>query len=369
MGKSLVAFLLNIKWTEMNISKIYKKNTLLANTLLFTSIGCLFFTVLTLDDQGMYTEMVKSNLYTFFFIGIVVAFNIVGFLFLIISRWLESHFPQLNKKGGLIIGYYIFVAIIFLLVDYLSIAIMRSLVDMETPFLLPAKGMRILIVMWLMELIIAGLVLAKNSLSYALRLHHESEKLREAADHARYTALQNQLNPHFLFNSLNTLIAEIEYDPKDAATFARKLSDVYRYILQGQKNKLVPLREEISFLNAYIFLHQVRLGACLTVDIKLEEPLYDRMIPPLSLQLLAENVIKHNTISQSKPMHINIMATPDNEYLVVSNKLCPKKDVEVSGEGLKNLSSRYRLMSNKDIIINKSENVFMIQIPLLHENY
>ena len=81
MGKSLVAFLLNIKWTEMNISKIYKKNTLLANTLLFTSIGCLFFTVLTLDDQGMYTEMVKSNLYTFFFIGIVVALILLVFSF------------------------------------------------------------------------------------------------------------------------------------------------------------------------------------------------------------------------------------------------------------------------------------------------
>lgn len=353
----------------MNINDIYKKYALLANILLFTCIAIVSFIILTLNEQQSYTEILSDDKQKWFFIGIIVAFNAIGFMFLAISKWLSKHFPLLYKKRKQVIGYYLFIALVFLTVNYLSLVIMRSLAEMESPFIIPDKGIRILILMWLMELIITGLVLVKNSLRYALSLHKESDKLRETADHARYTALQNQLNPHFLFNSLNTLIAEIEYSPKDAAIFARKLSDVYRYILQGQRNKLVPLREELTFLNSYIFLHQVRLGSCLTVDIQLDEPLYDRLIPPFSLQLLAENVIKHNTISSTKPMHINIMTTPDNEYLVVSNKLCPKKDVEVSGEGLKNLSSRYKLMANKDIIINKSETTFMIQIPLLHENY
>lgn len=353
----------------MNISDIYKKYALFANILLFSCIACLSFILLTIEDKRSYDEIIKDESYKWFFMGVIIMFNTIGFMFLAISKWLSKHFPLLYKKRKQVIGYYIFIAIIFLAVNYIALVMMRSLAKMESPFIIPDKGLRILILMWLMELIITGLVLVKNSLHYALSLHKESDKLRETADHARYTALQNQLNPHFLFNSLNTLIAEIEYSPKDAAIFARKLSDVYRYILQGHRNKLVPLREELTFLNSYIFLHQVRLGSCLTVDIQLDEPLYERFIPPFSLQLLAENVIKHNTISSSKPMHINIMTTPDNEYLVVSNKLRPKKDVAVSGEGLKNLSSRFKLMANKDIIINKSDTTFMIQIPLLHENY
>lgn len=353
----------------MNISNQYKKYSLAANLLLFTCMAVLFFIVLTLEDQRSYIEILIESSYRQFFIGIVVAFNAIGFMFLSINKWINKHLPILYKKRKQLIGYYLFMSLVFLLINYISIVVMRSLLNTESPFSLPDKGVRILIVTWLIELIVTGLVLVNNSFRYALSLHKESDKLRETADHARYTALQNQLNPHFLFNSLNTLIAEIEYSPKDAAIFARNLSDVYRYILQGQRNKLVPLREELTFLNSYIFLHQVRLGSCLTVDIQLSEPLYDRLIPPLSLQLLAENVIKHNTISGSKPMHINIMTTPDNEYLVVSNKRCPKKDVEVSGEGLKNLASRYKLMANKDIIITKSETTFMIQIPLLYENH
>jgi sensor histidine kinase YesM len=352
----------------MNINNQYKKKYLVANILLFTCMACLFFIVLTLEEQRSFKEMYMDSNYRQFFIGIIVAFNAIGFMFLSISQWINKHLPLLYKKRKILIGYYLFMAFVLLLINYISIVVMRYLINMESPFSLPDKGVRILIVTWLIELIITGLLLVNNSIRYALSLSKESDKLRETADHARYTALQNQLNPHFLFNSLNTLIAEIEFSPKDAAIFARKLSDVYRYILQGQRNKLVPLREELTFLNSYIFLHQVRLGSCLTVDIQLTNPLYDRLIPPLSLQLLAENVIKHNTISRSKPMHINIMSTSDNEYLVVSNKLCPKKEVEVSGEGLKNLSSRYKLMANKDIIITKSETTFMIQIPLLHEN-
>ena len=353
----------------MIFSDLYKKYTFAIKILLFSSMALLFFIVLTLEDPRSYVEVLKDPSYRQFFIGIIVAFNAIGFMFLSINKWLNMHLPLLYKKRKQLIVYYFFIALVFLLINYISIVVMRSLLNMESPFTLPDKGMRILIVTWLIELIVTGLVLVNNSFRYALSLNKESDKLRETADHARYTALQNQLNPHFLFNSLNTLIAEIEYSPKDAAIFARNLSDVYRYILQGQRNKLVPLREELTFLNSYIFLHQVRLGSCLTVDIQLSNPLYDRLIPPLSLQLLAENVIKHNTISSSKPMLINIMNTPDNEYLLVSNKLCPKKDVDVSGEGLKNLASRYKLMANKDIIITKTGTTFIIQIPLLHENY
>jgi len=353
----------------MDFSHLYKKNSLLGYILLFTSLAFISFIILTMDFDESFISMLKDKGYIWFFIGIIFSFNAVGFMFLGINRWLDKYVPLLYKNRKQILWYYLFIAVVFLVVNYFSLVVMRSLANMETPFVIPARGMRILILMWLMELIITGLVLVNNTFRYALYLHKESDKLRETADHARYMALQNQLNPHFLFNSLNTLISEIEYSPKDASEFARKLSDVYRYILQGQNNKLVPLSKELKFLNSYIFLHQVRLGSCLSIDMQLDESVYERLIPPLSLQLLAENVIKHNTISSSKPMVISIMTTPDNEYLVVSNKLCPKKDVEVSGEGLKNLSSRYKLMSNKDIIVNKTETTFMIQIPLLHENY
>ena len=187
-----------------------------------------------------------------------------------------------------------------------------------------------------------------------------------AVEHALLPALQNQLNPHFLFNSLNTLIAEIEYNPSNAVRFTKHLSSVYRYVLQSQDKTLVPLNEELDFMKSYLFLHEVRLGNCISCECLVPDDYSDAMLPPLTLQLLVENVIKHNSITSGKPMriHINI----ENNYLIVSNPIQPKKSNDSSsGVGLNNLSNRCKLMLGEEIIVIKENNSFTVKVPLGYE--
>lgn len=169
------------------------------------------------------------------------------------------------------------------------------------------------------------------------------------------------MNPHFLFNCLNTLIAEIKYNPDNAMSFTRNLSSVYRYVLQCQERELVTLREEQEFMDAYLFLHKVRLGDCLDCDCRIPAEYVERQIPPLTLQLLVENIIKHNSISSANPMTIHIRV--EDEFLTVSNPISPKKKTASSGIGLKNLASRCRLMTDREISVREENAVFTVKIP------
>lgn len=216
-----------------------------------------------------------------------------------------------------------------------------------------------------MELVIWGLLFANRSIKNALRLQQQAAELQKENNAARYTALQSQLNPHFLFNSLNTLIAEIEYNPSNAVRFTRNLSDVYRYVLQSQDKTLITLGEELEFIKSYLFLHEVRLGDCITCNVTIPPETMDYQLPPLTLQLLVENVIKHNSINANKPMEINICV--NDCFLIVSNPIHAKKNDTTSGVGLQNLSNRCKLMIGTDISITNSNQVFIVKVPLIHE--
>ena len=206
---------------------------------------------------------------------------------------------------------------------------------------------------------------ANLSIKNALRLQQKAAQLQKENNAARYTALQNQLNPHFLFNSLNTLIAEIEYNPSNAVRFTRNLSDVYRYVLQSQDKTLITLGEELEFIQSYLFLHEVRLGNCIACNITIPTEAMEYQLPPLTLQLLVENVIKHNSINSNKPMDITIQIV--DHFLVVSNPIHAKKSDTTSGVGLQNLSNRCKLMIGTDIIINNENQIFTVKVPLKYE--
>lgn len=204
-----------------------------------------------------------------------------------------------------------------------------------------------------------------------LAAYRRTQQLEESALQARYMALQSQLNPHFLFNSLNTLIAEIEYNPQGAVGFTRNLSDVYRYILTCQDKRLVSLHDEMGFVDTYVQLHRVRLGDCLTVDWQVADAIREEaQLPPLTLQLLVENIVKHNVISPSRPMTVTVEALTDGEesaWLRVSNPAHPKLGAVSGGHGLENLAQRYRLLCGKEIVVDRQENCFTVKVPLLYE--
>lgn len=209
--------------------------------------------------------------------------------------------------------------------NYATLTICKVLLELPFPFVLSSPGLRLIMIIWLVEIVIVSLSITSAFYRQLVILHEKTMKLEESSIKAQYTALQNQLNPHFLFNSLNTLISEIEYNPENAVVFTQKLSDVYRYILKSQEQGLVTLRDELEFLDSYIYLHQVRLGKCIQLENKMTPTLLNKKIPSLTLQLLIENVIKHNIINMENPMVIHLDYSDKDQTLSVRNKIKLKR--------------------------------------------
>lgn len=190
----------------------------------------------------------------------------------------------------------------------------------------------------------------------------ENEHLKHENLLVQLTSLKNQLNPHFLFNSLNTLSWLINEDKEKSQQYLQKLSQVLRYSLSMQEQSLVPLKEELALVESYIFLLQIRFGDNLKVRIQIDDKQYQ--IPPLSLQLLIENAIKHNVVSTASPLSIWIEQQEHNTTLMVRNTLHRKANSEGTGIGLVNLNERFKILANREIVIQKDES-FIVIIPLI----
>ncbi len=193
---------------------------------------------------------------------------------------------------------------------------------------------------------------------------HFSKSVRLEKDNiqAKYETLKTQINPHFLFNSLNSLTSLVD-DNKKAVEYIGNLSGFFRYMLSSQDKELVLVREEIKLLERYISLQQSRFTSTLFVDVRVPEKFYHFAIPPLVLQMLVENSIKHNIISKDKPLSITVIAQED--AIVVENNLQRKPGVSSTGTGLKNISERYKLFTTREIVITETTSIFKVSIPLL----
>ncbi len=190
----------------------------------------------------------------------------------------------------------------------------------------------------------------------------DKERLLKEKAQSELQALNNQINPHFLFNSLNTLKYIIQDNKRDSVEFVDKLASLYRYILQSSQRSLVPLQHELDFISDYIYLIKARYESNFDVHINFNIDKKATMIPILSLQLLLENAIKHNEISSEFPLQVNIYNTP--EFIVVENKKQPKtRLMESTNQGLKNLSKRYQLLLNRKMVIS-DDAIFSVKLPL-----
>ncbi len=193
----------------------------------------------------------------------------------------------------------------------------------------------------------------------------ETEKLKKANLQSQFDALKNQVSPHFLFNSLNTLSALIEDNPVKAIKFVNQLSVVYRYLLQSNEKELSTLNEELAFLNAYFFLLKTRFEDGISMIIDIDEKFKHFLIPPLTLQILVENSVKHNIVSVSKPLLITITTGGDN-LLIVKNNFQKKTMLVTSiGLGLANIAAKYKLLNKPGIDIIENPDDFIVTIPLL----
>lgn len=191
----------------------------------------------------------------------------------------------------------------------------------------------------------------------------ENEHLKNENLLVQLSSLKNQLNPHFLFNSLNTLSWLINEDKEKSQNYLQKLSQVLRYSLSMQEQSLVPLKEELALIDSYIYLLQIRFGNNLKVVKNIENIQFK--IPPLSLQLLVENAIKHNIISSASPLSIWIEST--NKMLVVRNTHHPKPNSAGTGIGLVNLNERFKILAGREVEIEQNEKEFKVILPLITE--
>lgn len=197
----------------------------------------------------------------------------------------------------------------------------------------------------------------------------EREQLLRERVQTELEALRNQVNPHFLFNSLNTLADLISEDALRAEQYVQELSKVYRYVLEIQTRELIPMQEELDFLHSYLYLLRTRFGDKIQVHFAIPESLYNRHIVPLSLQLLFENAIKHNVVSEAKPLHIEVYSENGLD-LVVRNHVQPRQ-LPVNGQdhstkkGLDNLRNRYRLLANRTVETVVSTTTFTVVVPTL----
>jgi len=190
----------------------------------------------------------------------------------------------------------------------------------------------------------------------------QQEKLKREQLALQYETLKSQVNPHFLFNNLNSLTSLISTNPDKAIDFVKKLSEVYRYVLDQKDHELVALDTELKFLESYVFLQKIRFETNLDVQIEIESKNYK--VIPLSVQMLVENAIKHNEISDRKPLLVRVFST-DDQYLTVENKLQKKAGSEGNGSGIQNISDRYEFFTDRKVNISFNSERFRISIPLL----
>ena len=259
----------------------------LSDIILYLCLGC--FSYFVLIKYADIPSRFHNELITF------KAFSAVAFIFcgiglsirFVYEKMMSFYQYFLKDKRALSIAM-IICGIVLLTVNYLMLVTSKYMVGVTNPFNLQQNGITIILGVWLIEIIIVGQFMQNKFYADLVRLYKHAEELEKANTQAKYQALQSQLNPHFLFNNLNTLISEIEYSPANAIEFTRNLADTYRYILICQDKNTVKLGEELEFIDKYIELHKVRLGDCIRISNSLDESITETSVPPLTMQLLIE---------------------------------------------------------------------------------
>ncbi|WP_269222852.1 sensor histidine kinase [Flavobacterium sp. IMCC34518] len=192
----------------------------------------------------------------------------------------------------------------------------------------------------------------------------EVEKYKTESANAQLENLKNQLNPHFLFNNLSVLTSLVYKNQDKAAHFINELSKVYRYVLDNKNSELVPLKEELDFINHYIYLRKIRFEESILFEIKIEESKKNDFLLPMCLQMLVENTIQHNETSQANPLKVLIYT--ENNSLIIENPILPRSNVADSTKtGLKNIEKRYSFFTDDKVIISNNGKIFKVILPLI----
>ncbi|MBB6371306.1 2TM domain-containing protein [Chryseobacterium shigense] len=331
-------------------------------SLLWISLGTtlfffLFFNEKTLENFTM--TLLLSTMYSF----------VLGVGNGLINDFLNKKFPwsETTKTRAalsiisIIIGNFILVYFC----NYMNYVVIQKVATTEVFF-----SKKYGVTNWFMiniALLISAFLHAKSfmeELKKTSRKEVVEQKLIATSANAQFESLKNQLDPHFLFNSLNVLSSLIDENPQQAQKFTASMSKIYRYVLEQKDKELVTVEDEIEFAKTYCELLKTRFEDSVDFIFDVEKEDYRRYVVPLSLQLLLENCIKHNFATSSKPLVIKIFS--DNDMLCIENNLQAREQMkESAGIGLANIVQRYALLTKKNVFIEKSEDYFKVKVPIL----
>ena len=236
-------------------------------------------------------------------------------------------------------------------------------------YLFPPEGYWYSIFVGLLYVIIvAGIYEALYYFHKWKQLFSETEALKRENLQTQLDSLKTQINPHFLFNNLGSLSSLIMEDPAKAVTFVNELASVYRYLLQANERNLTTLKSELAFLRDYFHLLKTRFGEGVHLDVDVEDHQLAYLLPPLTLQLLIENAVKHNVVLPQKPLHIRLH-TDGSDHLVVENNLQKKASPILSNKvGLRAIISKYRLLNKGAVMVAETGSLFTVTLPLIKSN-
>jgi hypothetical protein len=334
----------------------------------FNAVGLL---ICWTDDYGRQFIAADANLLLLDSLLSVFLIVICSEINLWVFRRLERRFPIATRLRTLIALHTAASALVLVTVSVTEqMLVYRHFTPMQL-FMLKENILILIITALAMNALYIGMTLFERFRA----VEAEAEALKRVSIEAQNAALRQQLDPHFLFNSLNALTALIEEEPDGAVEFVKELSEVYRYVLQTQDVTTVSVADEIAFAKAYSYLHEMRFGDNFRVEWNIPESMTQSLaqshyqLPPLVVQTCIENAVKHNIVSREKPLRITVCVEKSTEgaMLVVQHRLQPKRTVADSmGIGLANMQHRYSLLTERGVRVERDACAFVVRLPLLH---
>lgn len=339
---------------------LYTLKSFLLRFIFTSTIGVVSSLIIFTSIFGLETlKLIERD----FYVHIVIIYTLISEGVVFIHYLLDKKYPSIDDLFKRF-GRQIFFSILWFLIVFITAFIFnkKEIENKEhalSIFLLFIAFGALFVYIMTLDLISLKIILGYREAEKNIE-QLKREKLRLA-----YQSLQDQINPHFLFNNLSVLISEIQYNQKNAVEFTEKLADVYRYVLDSNDKMLVDLEKEVDFAEAFIFLHQTRLGDGLRIIIGKKEDMVSKKIPPLCIQSLIENAIKHNITDIKCPLTIEVYGEGDK--VCVKNNLQPKSTTYSTNTGLKNLKKRYSILGDYDIEIIKDNEYFLVKIPIINK--
>ena len=320
------------------------------------TIALHFFLPLKADNFVHYYDLIAS-----IFITVVVWEGNLR-----IDHWLNGKYPWITQPAKRIIIHLLFSVGYSAMIIFFSSLVFNCFSN-EIPF--HSKDFFKITMIILGTLVLMSVLLLTIEISAQFFRHWknslvEIEKYRAESLQAQLQNLKNQINPHFLFNNMSVLSSLVYKDPDKAVEFINQLSKVYRYLLDNQNCELVTVDQELVFIRSYIFLLHIRFDKNLVIQTEINKEDLSKLIPPMALQILIENAIKHNESSSERPLLISIVS--ENEKIIVTNNLQLRPLHEPGSQtGLENIKARYKFFTETQVLVTSDEQSFVVKIPLL----